>query len=417
MKHIYLSALLCLPLLPVATLAQTTGVGIGVSTPLSRLHVADGSVLFSAAGDVSGGSATPVSGTGRRMLWYADKAAFRVGYVGNSGSAYWDNNNIGLYSFATGYNPRATGTYAFAAGLFTTATGEASVALGNNGTATADRSLSFNGTSTGVGAIALGSGAQAVNDDAVALGPSAISGGLASVVLGPSIARGNFAIAIGLQNSASGQFSTAIGKNARTNKRQGSMVLGDASASFSSDSVYATANNQMTMRFVGGYRLFTTQNLSSGVQIAPGGGSWTSVSDRRKKENFRPLDAEQVLRKVAALPITEWNYKSQPASQRHVGPMAQDFYKAFQLDGVGADTTINTVDIDGVNMVAIQALERRTARLQQENEQLRAQLRQKDEQLATQLQALNQRLAALEQPTSVPTRRKQTRSAQQVAAN
>ncbi|WP_176133080.1 hypothetical protein [Hymenobacter sp. CRA2] len=40
-------------------------------------------------------------------------------------------------------------------------------------------------------------------------------------------------------------------------------------------------------------------------------------------------------------------------------------------------------------------MEKRTARLQQENEQRR----QKDEQLTTQLQLLNQRLAALEQFT------------------
>ena len=96
-------------LLPLGALAQTAGVGIGITTPLSRLHVADGSVLFSAAGDVPGSSGIPITGAGRRLLWYADKAAFRVGYVGSYGSAYWDNSNIGTYSFATGYNPLASG--------------------------------------------------------------------------------------------------------------------------------------------------------------------------------------------------------------------------------------------------------------------------------------------------------------------
>ena len=46
---------------------------------------------------------------------------------------------------------------------------------------------------------------------------------------------------------------------------------------------------------------------------------------------------------------------------RHVGPVAQDFRAAF---GLGLDDkSIGMLDIDGVNMVAIQALERRTQEL------------------------------------------------------
>ncbi len=389
--------------------AQSTGVGIGTTTPQARLHVTDSLVLFSATGDVPASPSLPSLGDGRRMFWYPGKAAFRAGYAGSYGAAYWDNGNIGQYSFATGYNPRASGKYAFAAGTGTTASGEAAVALGNSGTASADRALAFNSTASGVGAIALGSGAQATSDDALALGPSSIAGGLASIVIGPSVANGNFATAIGLQNQANANFCTAIGKNARANN-QGSMTLSDASASFSTDYITSTGNNQMNMRFSGGYWLYTTANANAasftnagtpaGVTLAAGGGSWTSLSDRRRKENFRPLDAEQLLQKVAALPVTEWNYRSQPATQRHIGPMAQDFYAAFGLDGVGADTTINTVDIDGVNMVAIQALEARTRALQKENEALKAQVAalqaQETGQAAAQT-ALLHRLEALEQ--------------------
>jgi hypothetical protein len=361
-------------------------VGIGTNSPLTGFHVADSNVLFRSSGDVPATpKAFPSHGEGRKMMWYPEKAAFRAGYVGSFGATYWDSQNIGKYSFATGNNTRAGGNHSFATGLASTANGNESVALGNNGTASAERSFAFNGTASGVGAVAIGSGAQATNDDALAMGPSSIAGGLASVVLGPSIANGNFAVAIGLQNSASGQFSVAIGKNARTARRQGSMVLGDGSAGFSSDSVYATANNQMTMRFVGGYRLFTTMNLTSGVELYAGGGSWSSISDKNKKENFTTVNKEALLQKVAALPITRWNYKSQPASQQHIGPMAQDFNAAFKLDGLKNDTTINTVDIDGVNMVAIQALEARTSNLKAENEALKSQLT-----------LLNQRLLALE---------------------
>ena len=378
-----------------AAIGSNAQVGIGTTTPLARLHVVDGSVLFSTTGDIPiSYLPTPISGEGRRMMWYDEKAAFRVGYVGSWGATYWDEANIGNYSFGTGYNTRASGAHSFAAGLATTASGDESVAIGNNSTASADRALSFNGTASAVGAIAMGSGAQAVQDDALALGPSAIASGLASIAIGPSISPGNFAVAIGLQNRAAGQFSVAIGKNARVN-HQGSCVIGDASASFSSDSVYSSANNQMTMRYVNGFRLFTSQNLSSGVTLAAGGGSWASVSDFRKKENFQEIDKEDILKKVAGIPITNWNYKTQSSAQRHIGPMAQDFYKAFHLDGIGNDTTINTVDIDGVNMVAIQALESRTVQLQEENDQLKASL-----------DAMNKRMAAMEEMMSAQSRKR-----------
>ena len=42
--------------------------------------------------------------------------------------------------------------------------------------------------------------------------------------------------------------------------------------------------------------------------------------------------------------------------------MAQDFFAAFHLDGE-SDTTINSLDIDGINMAGIQALKIRTDEL------------------------------------------------------
>ena len=54
--------------------------------------------------------------------------------------------------------------------------------------------------------------------------------------------------------------------------------------------------------------------------------------------------------------------------------MAQEFFKAFGNDGIGTignDTTIASADFDGVNFIAIQALEKRTSDLQKENSQLK----------------------------------------------
>jgi hypothetical protein len=104
-------------------------------------------------------------------------------------------------------------------------------------------------------------------------------------------------------------------------------------------------------------------------------GTFVSASDRNTKENFKPVDPRAVLAKVVALPLSEWNYKSDTAS-RHLGPMAQDFYAAF---GVGPDDKhIATVDADGVALAAIQGLN------------------QKLEQKETEITDLKRRLDALE---------------------
>jgi len=318
----------------------------------------------------AGSGTLPATGSGVRLMWFPNLYALRAGKVDSFGSTYWDLSNIGTGSVGLGENVRASGANSFAANLATTASGSESVALGNNGTASADRSFAFNGTASGVGAVAIGSGAQATNDDALAMGPSSIAGGLASITIGPSIANGNFGVAIGLQNSASGQFSVAIGKNARTANRQGSVVLGDGCAGFSSDSVYPTANNQFVARGCGGIKLYTNQGLTSGVEVAAGGSGWSAVSDRNRKENFLGVDGEELLTRLHSVPVSTWNYKTQDRSIRHMGAMAQDLYAAFGLGE--SDRMINSVDMDGVNLAGVQALERRTATQAEEIRALRA---------------------------------------------
>jgi flagellar capping protein FliD len=90
------------------------------------------------------------------------------------------------------------------------------------------------------------------------------------------------------------------------------------------------------------------------VTLAPGGGSWNSVSDRNMKANFAAVNTREILRGVLNLPISTWNYKSQDTSIRHIGPMAQDFFATFRV-GEG-DKTIATIDPDGVALAAIQGL-------------------------------------------------------------
>ena len=81
-------------------------------------------------------------------------------------------------------------------------------------------------------------------------------------------------------------------------------------------------------------------------------GTLTEGSDRALKQNIESLDADTVLDKVSSLPITEWSYKAAPTN-RHIGPMAQDFHAAF---GLGADNKlISPRDLASVSLVAIQA--------------------------------------------------------------
>lgn len=121
--------------------AHAQNVGIGITTPTARLHVKDSAVLFSAVADIPGTPGLPPQqGAGRRMMWYPNKAAFRIGYVNGS---QWDQNNIGNYSFASGFSTTASQGYTTAMGFFSTASGAASTAIGNQTTAKAFSSLSI----------------------------------------------------------------------------------------------------------------------------------------------------------------------------------------------------------------------------------------------------------------------------------
>jgi hypothetical protein len=60
-----------------------------------------------------------------------------------------------------------------------------------------------------------------------------------------------------------------------------------------------------------------------------------------------------ILEKLSTLPIQTWSYKWDDPRTRHIGPMAQDFSKAF---GVGDHHGIHLTDALGVAYASIQAL-------------------------------------------------------------
>lgn len=100
-------------------------------------------------------------------------------------------------------------------------------------------------------------------------------------------------------------------------------------------------------------------NITNAGSIYAGGNVYAHEvllsSDRNAKENFTRCDPQSVLAQVAALPVTEWNYKGDAMEQKHIGPMAQDFHAAFGLNGQD-DTHISSIDESGVALAAIQGL-------------------------------------------------------------
>ena len=135
--------------------ANAQNVGIGTTSPLARLHVIDSSVLFSAAGDVPGTTPglPPIQGSGRRMMWYPEKAAFRVGFVYGTN---WDRDSIGYYSFASGSDSKASGNNSVAMGYSSIASANFSFACCNSSLASGYSSIAIgNSIASGFNSTAL----------------------------------------------------------------------------------------------------------------------------------------------------------------------------------------------------------------------------------------------------------------------
>jgi len=325
----------------------------------------------SAGGFVAKGSLgigiIPQSGNGERLMWYPYKGAFRAGGIG-SGGTMWDDPNIGFYTWAGGFNTTATGLYAFAMGDGSQATNTGSVAFGNDV------------ISSGQYATALGERTRAASRGTLAVGAncspvaSCTSAHAGTSFRGAPNSNGSSA-AIGQYVTADADWAIALGFRASAAGHVGSFVFGGslAGASAATDSIRATADGQVTFRNPGGFRIFTNTAATVGVQVNAGGSSWNVISDRNRKEGFLALDGEDVLMRLRNVPVTTWRYRDEvDRSVLHIGPMAQDWQRAF---GLSADaTTINMSDLDGVNLAGVKALDARTTAQAERIRQLEAEV-------------------------------------------
>jgi hypothetical protein len=369
----------------------TVGGGAG------NLAASDYATVGGGASNAARWSYTTVGG-GQSNLANADHATVGGGQ-GNTASGYSStvaggSTNWAGSSAATvggGANNTATGYQATVAGgaSNTASVNQATVGGGQSNTAANWGSTIgggyFNGASGGVATVAGGQTNSASGGFAtVGGGQSNVAGGQYATVGGGrystaggdhafvgggdyNAATGRYAtVPGGYWSAAGGDYSFAAGRFAKAN-HQGAFVWGDSTDAI----VDSVRNDQFRARANGGAR-FDVNNggwveifdqaahattvlidTSTGAYLTTAG-TWTNASSRDQKENFTPVDGQEVLATLAEMPITTWNSKAEDPSIRHMGPVAQDFYAAF---GLGAsDTSIGTLDADGVALAAIQGL-------------------------------------------------------------
>lgn len=296
-------------------------------------------------------------------------------------------NNTGSYNTGVGYQALMTNT----SGYQNTASGYRSLYLnttGNYNTAYGNESL-WNNT-TGVNNTAIGSGSLGANTtgyENTALGYSAsnpITSGYQNTSIGTgalgltttgyenlalgfrslwSNTTGYQNVGIGntsLYNNTTGYGNTALGYGADVNggNYTNATSIGYNSFAISSNSMHFGNTNVTDWGFGTDpsagrcLQVGTTSSNGNGAYLTDGG-TWTNASDKNLKEDFQVQNPNEILKRVNALDITRWKYKN-TTNEYHIGPMAQDFYKLFNV-GLD-DKSISTIDPSGVALLAIQAL-------------------------------------------------------------
>jgi hypothetical protein len=310
-------------------------------------------------------------GAGTFFFWHPCRGSLRFGRVPTA-QTNWDDANMDDFTFAGGNQVVASGYGAFAYGDQVTVS-----------------------STVGVG---FGSGVTVSGTAGFSAGASNVCSGFACTAIGYTVrAGGQGSVALGYRVTANDDYSVSIGYRGSNNGHTGTIVL-SAEDGTSTDSVRAQADREFRVRAAGGIRLRVSAAANGntpgaggnvGCDITAAVPSWTCASSRTLKENYLAVDGEYVLSRVRMTPVTTWSMIGADRQVRHLGPVAEDFYRAFGL-GLG-ETTLGLGDIDGVNFAAVKALEVRTA-----------ELRRGEARLAADRSALEKRVARLEAEMARP---------------
>lgn len=102
-------------------------------------------------------------------------------------------------------------------------------------------------------------------------------------------------------------------------------------------------------------------------------GFWTDVPKRSSKSSSKALDPGDVLNRIDALPIENWESKG--SGNRHICPYAEDFHEQFEVgtlrdDGTRDNQHLAAADIAGVALIGVQELHRITRELEQKTSRI-----------------------------------------------
>lgn len=293
----------------------------------------------------------------------------------NTGSNNTASGYYALVSNTSGQNNTASGVAALSANTTAsnnTASGYYALRLNNAGysnTAFGANALAANTTShenTANGANALAANTMGQQNTASGANTLAVNTtGYENVAVGINALAANTA---GAQNTASGSHALAANTSASSNTAYGYYALSTNTTGENNTAIgtYAdvSSGGLTNATAIGCEAIATASNMvrlgDTHVTVIQGQVAFTASSDRNQKENFRPVDGAEVLRKLRGFELTSWNFIGHdPKTYRHYGPMAQDFYAAFGKDEVGiigTETTINSGDLAGILMSAVKEL-------------------------------------------------------------
>ena len=382
------------PSVAAVSLIQEAGTGdVATVSVLTQSHIiTEGDPIFNTALGIGalvsnttgfGNTATGASALFSNTTGERNTASGASALVSNSeGSSNTASGTVALGSNTTGERNTASGTFALednTTGSFNTASGDSALAsntTGSNNTASGFFALVSNTTgfgNTATGAFALRDNTTGIRN--TASGNSALPNNTTGERNTASGEGALFSNTTGSSNTASGvdalnanttgDSNTASGRGALLNNATG---LFNTAIGFGAD---VSTGNLTNATAIGANAIVDASNKirlgDDNVSVIEAQVGLTVISDKTKKENFQPVDGEEVLSKLRSLEIPSWNLIGQdPEKFRHYGPMAQDFFAAFGKDGVGTigtPTTINTNDLAGILMIAVQRLEERNVEL------------------------------------------------------
>ena len=332
------------------------------------------------------------SGSEIKMFFDKGQGAFRTGRVNNTN---WNEDSLGLYSFATGNNTLATGSTSAAFGYLTTASGTHSIAGGNQSEATANLAFAYGREmyARSFGEIALGlygtdytpneTLAFDENDRLFSLGNGSADNSRSDAMVvyknGDTEINGAFHITNEVQST---DFAATIENPANDNT-----YLNNGLEIIAGHDVHNSSSNSSFIRFS------TPNGTLCGKILQSGNNSIQTVntSDIRLKENIK--SSQYGLSDILKIKVRDYNYKLDPIDNVKTGFLAQQIYEIFPtavaVGGENEKTNPWMVDYSSLTPLLVKGM--------QDQQQIIEDLKSQNQQQKSENENLKHRVTQLEQ--------------------